>query len=843
MNGAEGTARGVPVVWGSVPQRNKNFTGRESLLENLRGRVRGEVTAVLPHALQGMGGVGKTQLAIEYAYRYQSDYDVVWWVSADQAALVRSSLAALAPRLGLTGIAPERVEDGVRAVLDSLRRGEPYARWLLIFDNADQPEMLRDLMPSGSGDVLVTSRNHRWQSIVDAVEVDVFTRQESLEFLHRRVPGSMDDDSDRLANELGDLPLALEQAGALQAETGMSVGEYLKLLATEARKLLAENPPSDYPWPVAAAWSLSMARLRDQMPFALDLLRRCAFFGPEPIPRELLQRGRHRLGSSLRELLGDPIIVSRGMRELGRYSLARIDNSRKTLQVHRLIQKLLRDELSAEEAGKIRHEVHLLLAAADPGDPENPDNWSTYHELLAHLAPSQLPECPDPDARRLVKNVIDYLYYIGDYTTANAQIHEGLRLRAAAGKVGEDRDSIILRGQEAMVQWAMGEYRQAAEKRLYILEQARSLLGESDEYTLHALSGYGADLRASGDFVTALESDLDLVERYRQVHGRDHPETLKTVHNLAVDYSLTSDYRTARAVDEQNYQDRLDLYGRDEDPWVVTSLGAIARDMRLGGEYFEAVKAADRARQRFEDLALQGEFPKNHPWVLLQTKDYSVALRKIGRFQEALRLAEDVYRDHEQVLGAEHPETLGAAINLGNAQRSAGDLDGSMERIGKTMRRYGAVWGDDHPFTHGCEVNLALVQRRLGHLEEARSLLTGALAGLERTVGADHHYLLTCLVNLATVIADLGGAAAARDMGEKAFPALQRVLGSDHPHTLACAVNLATDLAATGSAEDATALSRDARARLAQSLGADHPDVQRSERGDRLTFDFEPTEV
>jgi hypothetical protein len=456
-----------------VPQRNKNFTGRESLLENLRERVTGEVTAVLPHALQGMGGVGKTQLAIEYAYRFAADYEVVWWVPADQAALVRSSLAALAPRLGLTGIAPERVEDGVRAVLDSLRRGEPYRRWLLIFDNADQPEAIRELIPNGPGDVLVTSRNHRWQSIVDTVEVDVFTRNESLEFLHRRVPGSVDDDSDRLADELGDLPLALEQAGALQAETGMSVAEYLKLLSTEARKLLAENPPSDYPWPVAAAWSLSMARLRDQMPFALELLRRCAFFGPEPIPRDLLQRGRHRLSSSLRDSLGDPIIVSRGMRELGRYALARIDNSRKTLQVHRLIQKLLRDELAEEEAGKIRHEVHLLLAAADPGDPENPDNWPDYHELLAHLEPSQLPECPDQDARRLVKNIIDYLYYIGDWTTCNLHIDRALELREKAGQDTEDRASLMLRGQKAMLQHAMGHYRAAAENREYILQQAR----------------------------------------------------------------------------------------------------------------------------------------------------------------------------------------------------------------------------------------------------------------------------------------------------------------------------------------------------------------------------------
>ena len=832
----------MPTVWGNVPQRNKNFTGRESLLADLRRRVTGEVTAVLPHALQGLGGVGKTQLAVEYAYRHVRDYDVVWWVPADQDVLIRSSLAALAPRLGVTGIAPERVEDAVRAVLDSLRRGDPYSRWLLIFDNADQPETLRDLMPVGPGDVLVTSRNHRWQGIVDTVEVNVFTRAESLEFLHRRVPSSIDDDSDRLAEELGDLPLALEQAGALQAETGMSVVEYLSLLDNEARTLLAENPPADYPWPVAAAWSVSVARVREQMPFALELLRRCAFFGPEPIPRELLQRGRYVLDSPLREALGDPIMMSRGMRELGRYALARIDNYRKTIQVHRLIQKLLRDELTENEAATIRHEVHLLLAAANPEDPDSLEAWPTYRELLAHLGPSAVAECRRPEVRRLVLDVAVYLYNIGDFTTCIAEIDRALH-QWGADLSQNDRDVLIMLGQKAFVLWELGRHGEAAEIRHRVLEQAREVLGPDDEYTLHNENGYGADLRTKGEFAAALRLDEELLERHLRVLGPDHPNTFMVANNLAIDCCLTGDYRRARAIDEQNYQDRLDLYRRDDHPLVLTSLGAIARDMRQAGQYAEAVKTAERARRMFEKVTEQRILPENHPWVLLQAEDCSVALRKVGAFQEARDLANQVHRSYRQAFGDDHPKTLSAAIGLGISERLVGDVDEAAARIQEAVRIYNGIWSADHPFRHGCAMNLAIVERLLGHLDAAWSLLRRALAGLRRTVGPDHHYTLTCLTNLATIAADLGDAGTAREFGEQALRTLRVTLGDDHPDTLGCAANLALDRRTLGRHEEADELARDTLARYLRTLGEEHPDVQQAIRGERLTFDFELPEV
>ncbi|MEV4897189.1 FxSxx-COOH system tetratricopeptide repeat protein, partial [Nonomuraea sp. NPDC055795] len=225
-----------PHVWGRIPPRNKDFTGREQLLEQLYHGINGRATAVLPTALHGLGGVGKTQIATEYAHRYKSDYDVVWWIPSDQAMLIPSSIARLAPYLGLPKANEIGVAEAAEAVVEALRKGEPYGQWLLVFDNAHDPESIMNFMPDGPGGVLITSRNFAWASVVDTLTVDVFSREESRLFLDRRVPGIGGNEADALAEALGDLPLALDQAGALQSETGMPVREYLTLLRDQTGK-------------------------------------------------------------------------------------------------------------------------------------------------------------------------------------------------------------------------------------------------------------------------------------------------------------------------------------------------------------------------------------------------------------------------------------------------------------------------------------------------------------------------------------------------------------------------------------------------------------------------------
>lgn len=851
MAATNAPARATPSVWGQVPQRNRNFTGRTSLLDQLRRQLnRDEVTAVLPHALQGLGGVGKTQLAVEYAYRDSENYEVVWWIPADQPPLIRSSLAALAPRLGLTGIAPGRQEDAVAAVLDALRRGEPYSRWLLIFDNADQPESIREFFPTGRprGHVLVTSRNRRWQSQAETVEVDVFSRKESLEFLQRRVVGIKDEDAGLLAEELGDLPLALEQAGALQFETGMSVGEYLAELEKAATKILAENSPSDYPVPVAAAWDLSMSQLRTQMPFALEFLRRCAFFGPEPIPRDLFVNGARALEPPLRDQLGDIILVGRAMRELGRYALARIDNNRRTVQVHRLIQKLVRDDLGADEADKVRRDVHQLLVAADPRDPDDDENWPRYEELLAHLEPSGIVASRSQEARRFVWNVGSYLYNIGDYPTCNTLQDQALA-RWTADSGPDDRDVLLLAGQKADVLFGLGEYNRAYEVRQPTFERMREVLGENDEFTLLVMNGYGADLRSRGEFADALRLDEDSLIRHRRVFGPDQRDTFRVVNNLAVDHELNGRYATALELHEQNYQDQIDFFGGNDHHWVVFSLSAISRVLRHQGRYTESLNRAERANELYREIVRRQVLPEDHPWVLKQARDLSVVQRLAGEVSSALTAAKDAYERYRESRGRDHPETLAAGINYGNALRLAGslaiaggDVDEGVERLERTVARYAQVWTPDHPFVHVSNVNLAVARLVQNKKETALELLRDAEEGLERTVGTGHHYSLVCAMNLATALAELEDAESARQLGVQALDRLIELLGAAHPHTLACSLNLRLDQAALGDTEAARERTTDLE-QLETVLGAEHHDVVTARDGGRVSSVIEPPPV
>ena len=837
-----GTSAGtVPTVWGNVPPQNKNFTGRVDILAKLR---QGNITAVvpeepLPKAVQGLGGVGKTAIAIEYAYRHRLDYELVWWIPSDQLPLVRSSLAALARKLGLEAATTAGIDGAAAAALDALRRGEPYRRWLLIFDNADQPEDIMDLIPQGPGDVLITSRNHRWQSVINTVSMDVFTREESTEFLARRVPKGLSEiDAGRVSDKLGDLPLALEQAGAMLAETGMPADEYLRLLDEQVTAIMSEGKSPDYPMSMTAAWKLSVATLERQLPQALDLLRCCAFFGPEPIPSDVFRRGTQATGTRVASLISDPILRSRAIRELGRFALVTIDG--RSVSVHRLIQALLRDELDPAEQAAYRNEVHLILAAAAPPDPSDQDQWPRYRELLPHVAAAstELDRSREPAVRAFALNMMRYLHQSGDFTSCLA-LTERFITQWAKDSGSDDRDLLDAQRHRGNVLRLQGNYQGSAELTEATLAKSIEILGERDPLSLSLRVSFGADLRARGSFGEARDLDEGSRELLTEVVGPDHLQTLRLLPNLALDYMLNSRYAQARDL----YQQVLQLMSvpAREVP-AVDVLGAwtgLGWAVRMCGNYEEARDVSEDAWDYGRD-----RLGAEHFATLRTSNGMTIASRRIPAARDgALAVASNTLDLASRVLGDSNPDTLATAINLANLLRTTGNLKEAIKLTEQTVEHYPATYGQEHPYTYGCLGNLALLRRVTGDAAGARKLDEAALKGLDERLGRDHHYSLIVAVNLASDLADLGLTADACALGEGTLRRMRALLGEDNPTTLGCAANLSVDRLAAGDTEAGEALAADTMERYAATLGTDHPDAVVAADGKRLDLDFDPIPI
>ncbi|MFL1375818.1 FxSxx-COOH system tetratricopeptide repeat protein [Nocardiopsis protaetiae] len=830
-----------PEIWGGVPIRSKNFTGRAQQLNALRSGLMNQITAVVPHTLHGYGGVGKTLMAVEYAHRYRREYDLVWWINADQPGLVRSSLAHLAPHMGLPGVNSTGIEEAADRVLSALRRGDPYRHWLLIYDNADEPEDLRDVIPEGheTGHVLITSRNHRWQSIAETVSVDVFPRSESVEFLKKRIPrGITRAEAEELAEALGHLPLALEQAGALQSETGMSNREYLRLLAEQPASLLREGKPSEYPAPMTAAWQLSVSKLQENLPEAMELLRCCAFFGPEPIPRDIFFPVENsRVRQAMLSLLDNPIRLSRAIGQLARYALIRLDNSSRTLQVHRLIQTLVRAELPAEEQQLVREEVWSLLAAAAPQSMNDPGARSRYLELLPHLRPSGIAESTFPEAREFSLKVLTFLYASGNYAMAERYARRFVDEWTAVS--GPD-DPHALEAQSKYVNRLRerGRYQEAYDLDRTLFQQTQRILGPEHPLALTVRSNLGADLRARGDFHEARDQDEETLRLHQEVLGPTDPATLRAMYNLAIDLTLTSDFPGARDLHERVYMLHKRHGTTQASPSLLTYLHGLALAVRLSGDYTEACDLG-------EDALAYGreQLSADHPRTLRTQVDLATSLRMNGDLEQALELAQDAHSRHLRLYGVDHPETLAAAMCLANTWRMNGELAGALQLAEDTDLRYDQIYGADHPYNHGCTSNVALLYRLMGDPVRARRLNESSLAGIEEKLGRDHHYALGMTINLASDLAALDDTKNAVRLGRGSLRRIRALLGEEHPMVLSCAANLILDLRAENETEEADELFEQVEPLYARVHGREHQFTLAFLSGRRMNFDFDPRQL
>jgi tetratricopeptide (TPR) repeat protein len=836
---AERSVERPPMVFEGVPTRNPHFTGREPLLDDLKARLSSSVTALLPQALHGLGGVGKTQLAVEFCHRYANNYDLVLWVPAEQPALARTTLAQLAEKLALPRF--EDQSQAVAAVLQTLRRGDVYDRWILVFDNADRPEDLEALLPDiqspGHGHILITSRNQRWSDLAKVLEVDVFTRAESIVLLERRSPGISRDEADRLAEKLGDLPLALEQAAAWQAETGMPVAEYLELLDERMDQLLEVTSLGNYPTSVAATWRIAFDRLIEESPPALQLLELCAFFGAEPIANQLMPMGRFAgsLSPELQRTVADPIALGRAIRHLGRYALAKVDHSTSSVQVHRLVQAVLREKVTDEQAVAYRRGVQEILAAYNPGDPDTQDTWAQHSKIAPHIVASGAVDGSTDDIRRLVLDQVRYFQKRGNFRDSAELGELAFKRWRESPDLGPNHEDTLVCGRLLAIslRW-LGEQDRAREITEDTYARQRRIFGEDHEHSLVTANSLGGDLRPAGLLREASELGERIYQAQLRVFGEEDINTLHAANNRAVDLRLAGKFADATALDQKTLASRIRVRGENH-PETLLSHMNLGCDHLYAGRYREARQALQRAIDGYEKT-----FGPDHIPLLLAYRFLAVVLRRAGDFQGSLECATTNVSRYRRRLGPDHEQTVTATMGLCNAMRAVGQTSQSAEQARILLGQYKEMVGEDHPLTLACAANLAITLRQVGELEEARRLDERAIAAFNEKLGKEHPSSLSVGNNLANDRYLAGEHEAALQLSRTTYTRSRQVRGDDNAYTLAAAANLVIDLRTAGQEEQARALEIDTWHRFRRLLGDRHPDTIAAMSGVRIDAEIDP---
>jgi hypothetical protein len=631
----------APRVW-NLPVRTALFTGRHEELERVRIALAERTGTLVVQAVHGMGGVGKTQLALEYAYRHAGEYEVVWWVPAEQPQLASERLNQLADRLGL----PVTAGGGVAALQEELSH---RPRWLLIFDNAEDATQLEPMLPSGPGHVLITSRNPAWEHLAARLPLDVFDRAESVQLLRAQVKWLGESDADSLADALGDLPLALVQTAAFLSATGTPAELFRDLLRTRAMELLSKATPAGYPRLLAASWHLSIDRLVAEDAAGVHLLEVAAFLAPEPIPLSLFPAASDRLPAPLGPAAADPLAFRCTVARLSRYGLAQV--SADTLLIHRLAQAMLRQRLSAEQQAAMLTQAQQVLGAADPGNPLDPPNWLAYSSLLPHLLAARAADSNDESCRQVLIDAIGYLHYYGDYHTARKLCEDAYqRLHT---QLSADHDQTLWAAKIlGDVLRVLRHYDTARRIDENTLARRRRAFGADHYATLRTAGSFAADLRAAGQLEDARHLDEDTLTRCRRVLGHDHPVTLDAANNLAVDLRRLGQFEKARQIDEDVLSRRRRILG-EQHPRTLSSSKSLAADLRALGQLVEARKLDEHA------LALsRWLLGKNHISTIHAAQGLIADLRALGEIAAATSLEEDTETRLRRLLGTNNPWLL-----------------------------------------------------------------------------------------------------------------------------------------------------------------------------------------
>ena len=651
--------------------RNPYFTGREQLLASLNKRLSiTRMTALIqPQALYGLGGVGKTQIAAEYAFRYGDEYTHVFWVLAATRDTLIADFVKLAQLLDL----PEKdQQDQQRIVLAVKRWLAAHDGWLLIMDSADDLPQAKQFLPSNhKGFVLFTIRSQALGSIAASIEVEQLDLQKSSLLLLRLthlldINGTLDQAqpadraaAERIVKEIEGLPLAIVQAGAYIEETGCSLDDYLSIYAANRKELLAR--PSqllfEYPGTVATTWALSFEQIKQESAAATDLLCLYAFLAPDAIPEEMLTRGAAELGPILGAVVADGFKLNETLNILRRYSLVRRDRSTHMLSIHRLVQTVHRDSMDQETqsiwAERTVRAINAAFPEIDYGSSENHQYYLQYY--LPHIQGCATLiaqyDLHFPEAAHLLYRAGIFLYFHGFYPQSQSLHQQALVISKQV--LGPDHPAVAESlNALALLSRLQGNYSQAEELHIQALAMREKMLGPDHPAAAESLNNLGVLYRSQGKYEQAEPLLWQALSIREKTLGSEHPDTLYTFVNLAKLYSEQHKYEQA----EQLLQ-RVVATGErvlePEHPLIAQALNLLARLSYGQGNYEQAETLWKRSLSIGEKT-----FGLEHPATAEGLNDLAELYYAQGRYTEAQSFCQQALSICEKILGPEHPDTI-----------------------------------------------------------------------------------------------------------------------------------------------------------------------------------------
>ncbi len=825
-------------IWNIPHERNPFFTGQEVILSSLREMLEKNIIAALtqPQAISGLGGIGKTQIAVEYAYRYRDEYRAVLWARADSRESLVQDFVVIATLLHL----PEKDEQDQNIIVEAVIRWlDTHDQWLLILDNVDDVTLIRNVLPSeANGHILLTTRSQLLGTIAQNVKVEHMGLEDGTLFLLKRagllaLNATLDQAvvapdraaAEKLVQALDGLPLALDQAGAYINETGCGVSGYLERYRAQRARLLKRRGTmvTDYPETVATTWSLSFEKVYEISPVATELLNFCAFLHPDAIPEELITEGAPYLSPKLQTLASDLIAFDEVMEALRAYSLIQRNPDTKTLSMHRLVQAVLignlNDEQQRQWAERAVRSVNQLFPSIEFASWPQCDRYLLHAQVCKALIDTW--NFTFLEAARLLSAAGSYLYYRGRYAEAEPLFKRALAIREQ--QLGIDHpDTAASLNNLALLYRAQGKYAEAEplfKRALAIREQQ---LGIDHPDTAASLNNLALLYQAQGKYAEAEPLFKRALAIYEQQLGIDHPDTATSLNNLAELYRDQGKYAEAEPLYKRALAICEQQLGIDH-PDTATNLNNLALLYQAQGKYAEAEPLFKRS------LAIcEQQLGQDHPDTATNLNNLAGLYRAQGKYAEAEPLFKRSLAICEQQLGIDHPDTATSLDNLAGLYRAQGKYAEAEPLFKRSLAICEQQLGIDHPDTATSLNNLAGLYRAQGKYAEAEPLYKRALAICEQQLGIDHPGTATNLGNLAGLYRDQGKYAEAEPLYKRALAIREQQLGIDHPSTATNLGNLAGLYRDQGKYAEAEPLYKRALAIREQQLGIDHPDTATS---------------